>query len=297
MNKLFNNFQRCLKGFGRSFYKSKKVCATLFIVIGVFIAQWIILKKSDFQTRTIIMRIEFIMFIQVVMFSFSYIQWNHLKEYPIAILQLVEVKDQFYNHDQECQDTSGNVNMENHSRRYMESSCQQTLLKNDKILPIWKISLWTYFCLCHLSYFTNLLLRKNFDDPYWISMLSYACLGSFIQLNASYFILKLMFLLLRTVKNQGISISFLPYTTRFDRAFIASLSLIYMLLASTIGLYTASQPPCVNDVKIPIKDLPKNLNGLKLVQLSDIHIGPTVGYSKLKMIAELVNKQKPGRFK
>ncbi|KAK0061817.1 transmembrane protein with metallophosphoesterase domain [Biomphalaria pfeifferi] len=65
-----------------------------------------------------------------------------------------------------------------------------------------------------------------------------------------------------------------------------------MLCASVYGLYNASQPPVVKDVKIPIRDLPIGLNGLKIVQLSDIHLGPTVGFSKLSKIVTIVNQEK-----
>ncbi|GFR63684.1 transmembrane protein with metallophosphoesterase domain [Elysia marginata] len=61
-----------------------------------------------------------------------------------------------------------------------------------------------------------------------------------------------------------------------------------------LGIYTASQPPAVRHVEIPIKDLPTNLDGLSLVQISDIHLGPTVGFTKLNMIVDIVNRQNPG---
>ncbi|KAK3791828.1 hypothetical protein RRG08_026732 [Elysia crispata] len=53
-------------------------------------------------------------------------------------------------------------------------------------------------------------------------------------------------------------------------------------------------PPAVRHVKIPVKDLPTNLEGLSFVQISDIHLGPTVGFTKLNMIVDIVNRQNPG---
>ncbi|KAA0723270.1 Transmembrane protein with metallophosphoesterase domain [Triplophysa tibetana] len=52
-------------------------------------------------------------------------------------------------------------------------------------------------------------------------------------------------------------------------------------------------PPRVVEVEIPMEKLPEPLSGLKLVLLSDIHLGPTIGYSKLQQIITMVNELDP----
>ncbi|KAH9502931.1 hypothetical protein Btru_072406 [Bulinus truncatus] len=66
-----------------------------------------------------------------------------------------------------------------------------------------------------------------------------------------------------------------------------------MMCASLYGLYNASQPPTIKTVTIPIRNLPLNLEGLKIIQLSDIHLGPTVGFTKLDRIVHVVNGENP----
>ncbi|KAJ8335562.1 hypothetical protein SKAU_G00389040 [Synaphobranchus kaupii] len=55
------------------------------------------------------------------------------------------------------------------------------------------------------------------------------------------------------------------------------------------GLMNASLPPEIVRVEIPLEKLPLSLDYLKVVLLSDIHLGPTVGRSRLELIVSMVN--------
>ena len=60
-------------------------------------------------------------------------------------------------------------------------------------------------------------------------------------------------------------------------------------LVSAIGLVNARRVAAVVNVDIPITDLPNALDGFTIVQLSDIHVGPTIKHGYLNAIVERVN--------
>jgi predicted MPP superfamily phosphohydrolase len=74
---------------------------------------------------------------------------------------------------------------------------------------------------------------------------------------------------------------------------IVLISLIVSLLMCVSGWYTAVGKWNMVEISIPIDKLPFSLNGTRIVQLSDIHLGPTVGKSMLEDIVARVMVQKP----
>jgi predicted MPP superfamily phosphohydrolase len=69
----------------------------------------------------------------------------------------------------------------------------------------------------------------------------------------------------------------------------AILGLIVALVVTLIGFINARKLPRVNEVEISIPNLPAALNGFRIAQISDIHVGPTIKYKYLKSIVDLVN--------
>ena len=59
------------------------------------------------------------------------------------------------------------------------------------------------------------------------------------------------------------------------------------------GLKEALRIPSVTRVKIKLKRLPADFDGLRLVQLSDIHVGPTLGIDFVRGVVERVNELNP----
>lgn len=78
-----------------------------------------------------------------------------------------------------------------------------------------------------------------------------------------------------------------------DTVFMASGSAIAVLvlaaLATLIGLANARRRAQVVDVEVPIAGLPAGLHGFTIVQISDIHVGPTIKRSYLDAIVDTVN--------
>jgi predicted MPP superfamily phosphohydrolase len=60
-----------------------------------------------------------------------------------------------------------------------------------------------------------------------------------------------------------------------------------------IGLVNARRVARVVEVEVPIKDLPAALHGYSIVQISDVHVGPTIKRGYLNAIVTKVNALKP----
>ena len=64
---------------------------------------------------------------------------------------------------------------------------------------------------------------------------------------------------------------------------------IVALLSSLLGLMNARRVAAVVDVDIPIANLPAGLHGFMIVQITDIHVGPTIKRGYLDAIVNKVN--------
>jgi hypothetical protein len=64
-------------------------------------------------------------------------------------------------------------------------------------------------------------------------------------------------------------------------------------LFTLVGFVNARSVPRIVEVDIPLPELPPALQGLTIVQLSDIHIGPTIKGAMLARIVDRVNRLQP----
>ncbi|MEZ4468842.1 MAG: metallophosphoesterase, partial [bacterium] len=60
-----------------------------------------------------------------------------------------------------------------------------------------------------------------------------------------------------------------------------------------VGHANARQPAVVKRVQIPLKDLPEALQGFKIAQISDLHVGPTIRADRMQQVADAVNAEAP----
>ena len=70
----------------------------------------------------------------------------------------------------------------------------------------------------------------------------------------------------------------------------ATAVLLLGALITLIGFINARRTATVVDVEIPISDLPDALHGFTIVQISDIHVGPTIKRRYLDEIVDAVNR-------
>ncbi|MDP6932831.1 MAG: metallophosphoesterase, partial [Myxococcota bacterium] len=64
-------------------------------------------------------------------------------------------------------------------------------------------------------------------------------------------------------------------------------------LVSTRGHLNTYRSPVIERVDIPVEGLPAGLNGLRIAQVSDIHLGPTIRRNRMQEIVEAVNQLEP----
>jgi predicted MPP superfamily phosphohydrolase len=64
-------------------------------------------------------------------------------------------------------------------------------------------------------------------------------------------------------------------------------------LATLLGLFNARRRARVITVDVPIEALPAALQGFTIVQISDLHVGPTIKRRYVQKIVDAVNKIKP----
>lgn len=83
--------------------------------------------------------------------------------------------------------------------------------------------------------------------------------------------------------------SWLDYTSTAFLQISASAVVILAALATVLGLLNALRPAKVVEVKVPYPDLPPELEGIRIAQISDIHVGPTIKRGYLQRIVERVN--------
>jgi predicted MPP superfamily phosphohydrolase len=65
------------------------------------------------------------------------------------------------------------------------------------------------------------------------------------------------------------------------------------LLSTAIGFVNARRRARVVSIDVPIDDLPRALDGFTIVQISDIHVGPTIKRGYVDAIVDAVNRLKP----
>ncbi|MBX5462252.1 MAG: metallophosphoesterase [Steroidobacteraceae bacterium] len=132
-----------------------------------------------------------------------------------------------------------------------------------------------------------------FSARYWQSRRwadRVAALGHFMMgLFSSLFV----FTLLRDVALL-VALAVLPFA-RVQSLLPASAALALALAASTtlIGLINARRRARIVDVEIPLSQLPEALHGFTIVQISDVHVGPTIKGDYVSAIVEAANSLEP----
>lgn len=72
----------------------------------------------------------------------------------------------------------------------------------------------------------------------------------------------------------------------------ADFAILLTLLLTLVGLVNARRTAKVSKVDIAIKNLPRELEGFTIAQISDIHVGPTIKHGYLNSIVKTVNQLK-----
>jgi predicted MPP superfamily phosphohydrolase len=124
------------------------------------------------------------------------------------------------------------------------------------------------------------------DTLYWAGMIFMGLFSSLLVFTA----LRDLMLLLAT----GLAVaatSELPMSAL--RAQSAAAVPLLALFVTAIGYLNARRTAGVVTVEVPVVDLPPALQGFRIVQISDIHVGPTIRRRQVEGIVEAVNRLKP----
>ena len=65
------------------------------------------------------------------------------------------------------------------------------------------------------------------------------------------------------------------------------------VLSTAVGFFNARRRARVVSIDVPIDDLPAELDGLTIVQISDVHVGPTIKARYVDAIVDAVNRLEP----
>ena len=158
------------------------------------------------------------------------------------------------------------------------------------IWNLWRISVFLFLALAQTSLLIGRLLPAQ-DTPYSIVMLSYTCLGLYGILMGVLLPVEIMELCIGwcdagvTSPSQRSSLG-----KRFKILAMVAVSMFILIQ----GLNTAWNGPVVKRISVPVHKLPEAFNGMTVVQLSDIHLGPTVGRQRMMQVVSEVKRLKPG---
>ncbi|KAM5279888.1 transmembrane protein with metallophosphoesterase domain [Ctenodactylus gundi] len=170
------------------------------------------------------------------------------------------------------------------------SNLGHSLTRQSLCFQLWKLAIMVFLALAHSSFLTMLFLVA--EEPYLFSLAAYSCLGAYI--------IMLFFLCVLGGMEQAYQLlawrssRMVGSLDKSQKPLLRPiLVVIVTAVLSVVGLLNAAQPPIVKTVRVPIHQLPSSMNDLRIVLLSDIHLGPTVGRTKMEMFVRMVNALQP----
>ncbi|QQC67380.1 metallophosphoesterase [Paraburkholderia ginsengisoli] len=153
----------------------------------------------------------------------------------------------------------------------------------------WLSGLWLMLSIfvIPLGMMARSIKRQPLGDRLaWIGLLA---MGFFSSLLVLTFARDLMLVSLLTVD------AIRPHTLAIGswRTGSAAAVPLLALLSTLVGLFNARRRAKVVTIEVPIDDLPPALDGFTIVQISDIHVGPTIKGRYVDAIVDAVNRLKP----
>ena len=176
---------------------------------------------------------------------------------------------------------------------YLRHNIKRNLLNLFQFSHRWLYGFDFVFVFCAFFRFLYRIQNSSLNNPYFYFFinLSYVLLG-FLGLISLLFIL----LDLKNIFDNFFKRSH-PSPMDFSRREFFKKNLTIAGIATSTMIagtgYANSFDPQVNTIHIPLPDNHQNLAGLKIVQLSDIHLGPTLKKEFCEMLVQKVNELQP----
>jgi uncharacterized protein len=141
--------------------------------------------------------------------------------------------------------------------------------------------------LVPLGLMARRLIRTGVGDT--VAAVGLFFLGLFSSLLVATFLRDLLLLLAALAQAFAPEAFALPELSRWS----ARAVVIAALLVTLMGLWNARRIARVVTVEIPLAGLPQPLCGFTIVQISDVHVGPTIRQRYVEGIVEAVNQLQP----
>ncbi|MBX7198047.1 MAG: metallophosphoesterase [Rhodospirillaceae bacterium] len=78
----------------------------------------------------------------------------------------------------------------------------------------------------------------------------------------------------------------------FDRAALMTMGAA-IIVTMVIGIWQARRGPVVHVTEVPLANLPPAFDGFRIAQISDLHVGPTIGRGYVRSVVDMVNGTTP----
>ncbi len=174
--------------------------------------------------------------------------------------------------------------------------------------PWWKVFFWLLLAGLFVLPPLSIIMRRS-DQTLWneslLPWLVYLSIG-FLSLVLVLFILRDMAALdhavfrhiSRVVRRRAGRKGHEPFPDSFMPPHpgpnTVNLVLVGLALVMTVwGLYGARRTPDVKEVIIPIEGLPPAFDGFRIVQITDVHVGPTIRRPFVERVVRRVNELEP----
>ncbi|XP_071786137.1 transmembrane protein with metallophosphoesterase domain-like [Asterias amurensis] len=156
------------------------------------------------------------------------------------------------------------------------------------LFKVWTLLLFVLLLFAHLS-FPYMLSMGTVVEVSPVPYILFASLGTSMILGGVLIKMKVLEVFMSCLLS-GFRWRWLECNWYLIRG--ALVAVIVSCLA-TVSMMNAAAGPVVKEVQVPVRKLPLSMNGMKVVQLSDIHIGPTVGRKQLQQAVATTNSLKP----
>ena len=147
-------------------------------------------------------------------------------------------------------------------------------------------AVWTAIALLFLSIFASFFMRRlprRLTLP--LRVVAYCWLGLFVLLGSGMALVDLMSAIFAVARGQSLA----------NRWGTAEVIAVFALVGPTFawGVARALLPARIERINVPVEGLPEELHGYRIVQISDLHVGETLGREFTRRVVEQVNTLSP----
>jgi predicted MPP superfamily phosphohydrolase len=161
------------------------------------------------------------------------------------------------------------------------------------ISPRIKRTIWIIILISPLFLPSSFILNMLDTNPAAINLtgwLGYLAMGFFTILFAFVIVRDLILLVNRIINRGKKSAGYDPQRRRFLINSVNYSLLGTSALLTGYGLYEARRNPSVDEVNIYLPNLPGEFEGMRIVQFSDLHVGPTIKRNFVQSVVDDVNR-------